>query len=131
MVDCSYIVEHVCHIPHDHRNGDKSPMQLAEECGLFDHPDCVTPSAVEDYLRAHPELVDDWIMYSADKRSSPGYYLVDHGDELIVGFTEDGDTQSFTNRAAACAQYVTYEAKVLLAVAARNQSRSRLKPRHS
>jgi hypothetical protein len=132
MVGCNVIVEGVCRLPRDHISDDKSSMQLAEECGLFEHPECVTLSATAAYLRAHPDLVDDSIIYSENQRSSECWYFCEEGNKFVVGFRTDvkkRKKQRYPDRISACAQFVIYQMEVLLTIAAHDRSRSRSKPR--
>ena len=76
MINCGIVVERVCRLPRGFRLvGTKSVIQLAEEIGLPAHRKCITSSAVESQLLAQPELVDDWLLWSADQRCSPAWYF--------------------------------------------------------
>lgn len=74
MVDT--VISKLCRIPIAfHERGDVSVIQLLAEAGYVVNPHAVTTEAIENYLRAHPELVDAWLGYSEDQRCSPTYYL--------------------------------------------------------
>jgi hypothetical protein len=119
MTDCAIVVERVCRLPRDFRLlGTKSVVQLAEEIGLPARRDCVTASAVQSRLQAQPELVDDWLRWSADRRSSPAWYFREDGDGYVVGYHPNGDETRFTDRIRACTQFVLREADAIVAAMA-------------
>lgn len=109
MVNCDIVVERVCRLPRDSRLvGTKSLIQFAEEIGLPAHHECVTSSAVESQLLAQPELIDDWLLWSADQRGSPAWYFCEDGEGYIVGYGPNGEEKRFTNRISACTQFVIH-----------------------
>jgi hypothetical protein len=60
-------------------------------------------------LQAEPGLLDDWIAYSEDKRTSYGWGFgpSGKGDRLVDG--PDGVLERFTSKDAACADFVLHE----------------------
>jgi hypothetical protein len=92
MVDCDLVIEKICRLPRDFRNGGKSLSQLAKDSGVIEQPDCITQSAIESYFRAHPDLLRDWSLYSQDQRSSTSWYIVESGNGWEVNHypTEKG-----------------------------------------
>lgn len=116
MVNCGFVVERVCRLPRDFRLvGTKSVIQLAEEIGLLAHRECVTSGAVESRLLAQPELVDDWLHWSADQRKSPAWYFCEDGEGYVVGYLPNGEEKRFTDRTSACTQYVIHEIEDFIA----------------
>ncbi|HSQ32230.1 MAG TPA: hypothetical protein VLN49_20385, partial [Gemmatimonadaceae bacterium] len=68
-----------------------------------------------EYLRAHPSTIDTWLRYSADKRTSSGWYFV-HESAWFVGYVGSSDTldrgvaaESFDDPATACAMFILRE----------------------
>ena len=112
-------------MPRDHRNGDKSPFQLAKESGVFERPECLTLAELESYFRAQPELVDEWTLYSQNKRSSPSWHLSEEGDVWVLRFQLSEDGQRFADIFSACAQYVKCEVKDFATSPTRYPSRGR------
>ena len=77
------------------------------------HPEMVTLDALEVVLRVSPELVQDWLIYSSDKRSDSGWYfqevkLTDH-HKYIVGNIPDGETLIFFDPIKACCHFIVEE----------------------
>jgi hypothetical protein len=119
MINCGIVVERVCHLPRDFRLvGTKSVIQLAEEIGIPAHRECITSSAVESQLLTQPELVDDWLLWSADQRCSPAWYFCEDGEEYVVGYGPKGEEKRFTNRISACTQFVIHEVGNIIATMA-------------
>jgi hypothetical protein len=72
---------------------------------LFD-PDHFA-SLLRQKLRAHPELVEEWQVYSWDKRGSPSPYM----DDMEVGFF-DGERRlviQHQDRTEACIDFIFRE----------------------
>jgi hypothetical protein len=119
MVNCGIVVERVCHLPRDFRRvGAKSLVQLVVEIGLPADRECVTSSAVEFQLLTQPELVDDWLQYSAGQRSSPAWYFCEDGEGYVVGYSPNGEEKRFTNRISACTQFVIHVIENVIATMA-------------
>ena len=119
MIDCSIVVERVCRLSRDFRRvGTKSVFQLAEEIGLPAHRECITATAVESQLLAQPELVDDWLLWSADQRGLPAWYFFEDGEEYVVGYGPNGEEKRFTTRINACTQFIIHEVENIIAAMA-------------
>ena len=119
MINRENVVERVCCLPRDFRLvGTKSVIQLAEEIDLPAHRDCVTSSAVESQLLAQPELVEDWLLWSADQRRSPAWYFCEDGEEFVVGYSPNGEEKRFKSRISACTNFVIHEVENIIATMA-------------
>jgi len=107
------IARRVYYIPSEfHRRGDVSVVALVEESGYDNTNTSSLRQAIEQQLRARPALIEDWLGYSADKRTSRGWYFQD--DPVpIVAYFESGvgrsREQRFTDRAQACAEFIMRE----------------------
>jgi hypothetical protein len=68
---------------------------------------------LETRLQARPELIDPWLAYSDDKRTSGGWYLTRDGESWVVGRlgtkTEGAVADSFSVGARATAVFVLRE----------------------
>ena len=97
-------VERLCHLPRDFRRGDKSAFQLASEVQI--DTQSLDAAAIAKVLIAHPDLIDDWFRWSEDQRSSPAYYLVEERGTFVVGRFPGQERMVFSDRIAACADFV-------------------------
>jgi hypothetical protein len=100
------LIASVCSLPRDFRAvGTKSVVTLLREAGYFDHPTEVSVDAIRAYLATKPELIEDWITYSSDKRTT-GWYLIDDG---TLGYFPGGPQSSYEDIVTACAEFIIRE----------------------
>jgi hypothetical protein len=94
--------------------GNVSFYALLEETSYFTVHDKVSEADIREALLRHPECVDDWILYSEDKRSSEGWYLKqnDKGG-YVVGLVDsqgrDKRRMVYAERGGACAAFIKHE----------------------
>lgn len=67
----------------------------------------LSPRDLVPIIEANPNFLEEWILYSADKRTSGGWYLTEEGEIGQVGFPES--RRSFSSLAEAVAEYVVRE----------------------
>ena len=65
------------------------------------------PNDLVSILEAHPEISKEWVLYSEDKRTSGGWYLLDKFEIGQVGKPES--TKYFNSIEKAVAEYVVRE----------------------
>lgn len=139
VVNPEAVVENLVRLPVDFRQiGTLSPVALIERSGYLETPEAVTRERVLALLQKSPELVDEWRIWSMDKRcdgwgfrEENGLYVVAHfsieGAVPVPGATftlEDGrtiqhtwkggqlrivDRLTFRDRFEACAEFVLRE----------------------
>jgi len=117
MIPTEETAKRVCNIPADfHRRGDTSVFQLVRESGYADADTSSLRFAVEQQLRTHPTLIDDWLAYCADKRTSSGWHLADDAP-FTVGYYDirhgRSREQRFSDRSEACTEYIMRELKAI------------------
>lgn len=99
----------VCEIAVRYRRpGGKSLHHLVVESGYFDCPGGLSTIAVANYLRDNPELVDEWLRFSEDKRTAGGWYFLE-GDRCFIVGRIDGPRTEHADRVAACAEFIVRE----------------------
>ena len=69
----------------------------------------VTAHELADYLRRHPELVEEWLRYSEDKRTSDGWYFGTNGRRSWIGQVGPTMPEYFDAPETACAEYILRE----------------------
>ncbi len=72
----------------------------------------VSEKNIQEGLSHHPELVDEWILYSEDKRSGSGFYLTkDATGFYTVGYLGGAgkNQKTYSERIAACAAFIKQE----------------------
>src|SRR5262245_40641595 len=58
-------------------------------------------------LERHSDLIEAWLTYSADQRTSPAWYFQEAADgSFTTGFYPTGPTYGFSSAAEACALFI-------------------------
>ena len=107
--------EAVCRIAAEYyRLRNFSMLDLTKSSGYLQDPDAVTEEALEEVFRAHPDLINNWLMLSDDQMSRhawgllPPYRSHDHADWVVV--TPNGwKEHRFPDGFKACAFFVKRE----------------------
>ncbi len=109
----SNVVERICKLPHDFKtNKDKSIFQLLKESGYFEQRNFIRKGEIIEYLDNCPELLNDWELYSLDKRTGSGWYLLDNESNWTVGYCNSGKLEReriFSSKNEACAVFIINE----------------------
>ncbi len=83
-------------------------------------------------LKASPDLVDEWVSYSEDKRTSEGWFLIDRGSYWEVGYLaprgKGAKSLRFQDRMEACATFASNELEGIRSRAGRSSSAGRTPP---
>lgn len=100
----------ICRIPTDYlRRGDVTLSQLLSESGYFDDPNALDVAPLAAHLADHPELVDDWLVYSEDKRTSQGWYFGKQTSGAFEIWQLAGGSKTFNDPYVACADFILRE----------------------
>lgn len=86
--------------------GTKSVVTLLREARYFDRHTELSEDAIRAHLATNPELVEDYITYSADKRTGSGWYLIEDG---TVGYYPCGPEMTHKDIVTACAEFIVRE----------------------
>jgi hypothetical protein len=106
----SATVARICSIPRDFRAGLGSAAQLVALSGYRGVRDMLTAAELVDYLQTPPTLVEDWHIWSQDKRTSDGWCLSFHSAGGSIGYVGRTDPEvQFPSHAEACAQFIVRE----------------------
>lgn len=95
-----------------------SLRQLIEESGYRSLSPGIERSQLAVVLREEPAIVDDWLAYSEDKRTSCGWGLGPSPEGGWVVDGPDGIREKFANLEDACAEFVLRELDYWAAVVA-------------
>lgn len=107
----SDVVDRICRIPGALRErGDVSVYELVRTSGYQEHRAAITRDSLLAVLSRDAVLVEEWIAYSQDKRTSSGWAMSElFGGGYAVGFYPSGQPTRFEDKAAACAEFVLQE----------------------
>ena len=108
------LTQRICQLPRDFLEvGNLSIVDLLRRTGYYDNRELLTTQGIQVYLRSHPGLLDDWIGYSEDKRTSRGWYLERNTDSkpprYILGYLPRGEETEFTSAEVACSEFIIRE----------------------
>ena len=93
---------------------ESSGLSIRETLSAMPYDDVrsnLTVSDLTEYLRAHPSTIDTWRRYSADKRTSSGWYFVFESAWFVghIGSDRGVAAESFDDPATACATFILRE----------------------
>lgn len=109
-------LERVARLPIDfHAVGNRSLIQLLQECGYTANPDSITESDIGTCLSDHSDWCDAWISYSQDRRTNCGWVISDETGRFVVYYYPRGKEKlRFNDKAVACAAFAIRELKSLI-----------------
>lgn len=109
MPSVAEVVTAVCRLPIDFRRGNVSARNLVRRSGYLGARREVTVERLTERLATDADLVDAWLTWSEDNRSTPAWYIESLGAGAFeVGYYDHGRTSQvvFDDRIRACAEYV-------------------------
>jgi hypothetical protein len=104
-------IKKVCELPIDFKKENKSAFQLSKESGFTNVNKNDTISKIKEYLQAHVSLIDLWEIWSQDKRTTEGFYLI-LGNKNIVGYfgaTYKRKEVAYKTAIDACSEFIFLE----------------------
>jgi hypothetical protein len=99
--------------------GHISMLTLLKESGYLENADLISEMQILEYVRKHSDLINTWLQYAEDKRTSQGWYVkspVENQkipDVWIVGYYPNGEINEFRDVASACAFFIKQEMEQL------------------
>jgi hypothetical protein len=107
------VLDAICTIPRAYRGG-KSALAAVRQSGYAVVRDDITPADIARHFELHPAYVEDWCLYSLDKRTSGGWYLVrdDHG-WTVGSLSVSYPNELYDSGAAACANFALREIETI------------------
>jgi hypothetical protein len=87
---------------------------LLANSGYLESPESVSEEAILQELRVHPEYIQDWRIYSEDKRTTGWYLMMPRAGRFGVGFVPSAkdhavDPLIYSDEAKACAAFINLE----------------------
>jgi len=110
-----HVAADICELPvRFAARGDVSVLKLLDESGYGHDRGSISVDVVFAYLAQHPNLVNAWLGYSADKRVSSGWYFKETpGNMFEVGYYPAGERLSIGDRTRACAEFIVREVRAI------------------
>jgi hypothetical protein len=96
-----------------------SPLAQLTQTGYFQRRGQIIEERIREALRQHHECVEDWLLWSENKRTCEGWYLLREGAErYLVGYSaaEAGTPAQieYAEGGSACAAFIMRELEVFL-----------------
>jgi hypothetical protein len=90
-----------------------TPIEIYRQTGYSEFHDEITIDDIETEIMRDPNLIQDWIMFSEDKRWTPAWAFQGSGESWTVSFIESNGKSSkkfnYKNGFRACAEMVRNE----------------------
>jgi hypothetical protein len=106
------VLNRACRLAADYRARiDISPFRLMIDSGYADMRAAIDEKKIQAFVRDHPEIIEEWIAYSEDKRCGGWYFTkrLDR-DEFVVGRVEaPKKVESFREPTEPCARFIKRE----------------------
>ena len=83
--------------------------QLLKQTRYQTHRPQLSVALLQRYLKEHPKHLEEWELYSEDKRTDGGSYLCRWGPLWEVGELTTGRRKFFVSRSRACASFILRE----------------------
>ncbi len=99
--------------------GNVSILDLLKASGSIENHGAIAEEQLRSVFEANPELVRPWFIYSEDRRTGYGYYLLppgvtpNKGTDWVVGYYPRGEDEHFPDGPSACARFVKFQAEDL------------------
>jgi len=112
----SKCIENICRLPVEFKaNNGSSIFSLAQQSGFIINQRLITQEDIKSYLAINLSLIENWMLYSVDKRSS-GYFLK---SKHIGAIDENGNivfSKAFESDLDACSEFILREFKSILGI---------------
>ena len=108
------IVAKICALPEqlEHQK-NKSLLELLKELNIDRKNQGITTGDIKEYLKNNTRLIESWLLYSINKRTSESWYFIkEDKSTYIVGYLfRDASKKEFKypNPAQACAVFIYNE----------------------
>ena len=105
----------IIHLARDFSKPDnnQSIYHLLESTGYFSNFDQINVAAIQSELKAHPDMIEEWLQWSENKRSNSGWYFKNENGTSIVGYysgSKDGNSiLKYSDLSEACATFIKNE----------------------
>jgi len=115
------IIQQFVLIPSDVKHSrTKSPAQCLQETKYKGLEGKVNVAEIVSALLSNPDVVDDWLEYSANQRSDTGWYIIERVPHIEVGYySKEGfrDVRKYEDKIHACAEFIYQELNILIKIA--------------
>jgi hypothetical protein len=112
-------LEKICNLPVDFEVSNKTSVDLLLESKYKEFSNEVSQKEIKNYLLLHRNLIDDWKIWSENKRTL-GYYLLINSEKYFIGSLDKNGNEnlskSFMTAEDACAEFILREVSAILEI---------------
>jgi hypothetical protein len=114
-MDINNIVENIIKIPTEfYKLRNISIYELFKKSKYCDYYNYITENDIKNYLLNNRNYIKDWFIYSEDKRTDKGYYVVLENEKYEVGYYDGKkrniiNTYNLSQDIDACANFIKLE----------------------
>lgn len=106
----------ICSLPASYRESGLSWLELVRRSPYPSNRDELTEDRLASFLSAHSDLIELWLAWSEDKRSTPSPFFRKSGSQYELGYVERGGrfrpSEFFNEPARPCARFIIQELAV-------------------
>jgi hypothetical protein len=112
-------LEKICNLPVHFKVSDKSSVELLLESKFLEFSKEISQQEIKNYLLLHRNLIDNWKIWSENKRAL-GYYLLINSEKYFIGSLDKNGSEnfskSFKTAEDACAEFILREVSAILEI---------------
>lgn len=112
-------LEKICNLPIDFQVSNKSSVTLLQESKFIEFSNSILKEDIKHYLLLHRNLIDNWKIWSENKRALGYYLLINSGKYFIGSLDKNGSenfSKSFNTAEDACAEFILREVNAILEI---------------
>jgi hypothetical protein len=106
----------ICSLPAAYRDSGLSWRDLVGRSAYASNRDALTEDLLASFLSTHSEMVELWLAWSEDKRSTPSRFFRRSGSRYELGYVERSGrfrpSEFFDEPAQPCARFILRELAV-------------------
>lgn len=112
-MDKQIVVKNVISIPIDfHKTGNMSAVDLLRQSGYLQFQNEITVNDLYSQLKSEPDLIYSWLLWSLDKRTNIGWFILQRKHTYTVGYNNNKAItrkKIFINKYKASAYFISKE----------------------
>lgn len=112
-------LEKICNLPVDFKVSGKSSVELLLESKFLEFSREISQQEIKNYLLLKRNLIDNWKIWSENKRTLGCYLLINSEKYFIGSLDKNGNgnfSKSFKTAEDACAEFILREISAILEI---------------
>ena len=107
------IIIKIINLPHSFYNlRTVSIYSLLEDTDYFQVHDQISVNDISEELNNNPNVINDWLIWSENKRVDIGWFFQINKGQYLVGYLANGKatkTETYLDKIYACATFIKHE----------------------